>query len=217
MATTKTIAELTQEIDDCDSQFDTLFQDIEHNNCTSQLERKLIKDFNRQEFQKALMKGTDDGHLCLQRYQKLVAAFAAVKTGQMTAQDAQDYINKLSDSRAMHAIFHNVLKLCDMAFWVLTAMACYVTGFGIGIPLLILKPILGIFLIIGTAMVAYQSASNFANCIYEFDSVFTVEEEQEREEDVLSKLSLFATQKTQDSGTRPAAHEVNDLTVMANT
>ena len=182
-----------QRLLDCNEGLDSVFSDI---NITPEFEKQLdeIKSFYISSFKNTL--DDDAGISVARQYQTFIVTLSEVRGGSLTADEALEIIQETKDDRQDNIIVQNILKVCELLFWVAAAALCYAASITIGIPLLFLEPLTGIFVAATSAILFYLAADLAAECFGEFESFDSVDEEHTRETNAISFFSPPSPRRT---------------------
>lgn len=129
----------------------------------------------------------------ISEYQLLIHTLKEIKSGALTAQEAQDSIKQLSADRKMDIVVQNVFKTCELLFWATAAVTAYAFCLGIAIPMIFFNPLLGAALTIGASILMLEASILAFKCIDDYSS-FKKVNTQERLE--LNTLSFFSAQSS---------------------
>jgi hypothetical protein len=129
----------------------------------------------------------------LEEYQLLVRAIKLVKTGDLTSDEALKSIKDLFFHRKMEVVIADVLKTCELLFWMTTAISSYVFCLGLAIPLMFFNPPLGVALTLGASAVMLAATLKGVECVGQFKSFNALNKEEHIER---TAISFFTSAKT---------------------
>jgi hypothetical protein len=129
----------------------------------------------------------------LEEYQLLVNAIKLVKTGGLTSDEGLKFVKDLSFNRKMDVVIANILKTCELLFWMTTAITSYVFCLGFAIPLMFFNPPLGVALTLGASAVMLAATLKGVECVRQFESFNAINKEEQIERNA---VSFFTSAKT---------------------
>lgn len=140
----------------------------------------------------------------LTQYKTLIDTLNLVKAGQLTYDAAVEVIDASAFSQKIDAAVHNLIKVCELLFWLAAAIACFVTSSCIGIPLIAFEPVMGSILTVSTFYSSVVSLHKATTCCDEFKSFTPINNEAQRERNL---LSFFAPLPPEQEAARADNHE----------
>ncbi|KTD62678.1 DUF5638 domain-containing protein [Legionella shakespearei] len=175
-------AKLADEIINCETQFESLFEGLQK---SDDFERELnkIKAYYRRAFNKTSSECA--GQEIVDEYRHLFLTLQQVKSGNITADEAMSSVEDLGDCRTLDVLLSNIFKMCELLFWAAAAAACYVACISVGIPAIACNPILGFAISVSTAVLCISTMERCLNCFAEFKSFDPVEAEATREQNAV--------------------------------
>lgn len=154
--------------------------------------------FKLNEYYRNQFVSTDDykkKHLSVREHAYIVGLTQRVNEGKMTSELALQEVDKMSSNRKTDVLLSNIFKAFELLFWIAAAVTSYAFCIGFGIPVMFFNPLAGILITAGTAILMLEAASTAFECIEEFQSSNSIEEERVVERDV---ISFFAKPKRDD-------------------
>ncbi|CEG58475.1 DUF5638 domain-containing protein [Legionella fallonii] len=137
----------------------------------------------------------EDGNSIVNQYEEFIIAASEVQSGQITAEQAYEKINGKIQEEQTNILIHNILKVCELFFWVAVAAVSYAVGLSVGVPLLFLEPLIGFVAIAGTSVLFLFSIGAASNCFEDFKTFDRINHEYQREKDVISFFSANPPQR----------------------
>lgn len=175
--------ELVQQIVENNKKLDALFKDLLVAEDTKNNLQE-IKDFYLTAFNKTTNQGS--GTSIVEEYKQLFNMFYNVKSGDLNADDASKYLKITTEGRQAGIVIHNILKVCELIFWIGVAVCSYIGCVTIGLPLFALQPFVSVAVMVGTGTLFFSSAEHIGNCFTEFESFDSVNKEEARENHMIS-------------------------------
>lgn len=173
---------LLQEMERCKLELFELFQNEELATTSFIEDLKKIDAYYQQRF----LENSDLQKTILQEYQNLITAIADVKKGSLSAEDGLKIVQELSLDRKTEIVVANIIKGCELLFWMAAALTSYVFCLGLAFPLIFLEPIIGVALTLGTSIIMLAATLKGADCVREFTSFNEVNKQAELERNSIS-------------------------------
>lgn len=180
------------------AEFNALFA-AELTNQQLTIQIQLVQDFYHEQLTESA--SSNKNQPLLNHYKTLIDTLNLVRAGQLTAEQAVQDIDATAYSQKIAVAVHNLLKACEMLFWLATALTCYFVSIAIGIPGILMQPIIGIPLTVGSFHSANFSLYKTATCADEFKSFAAINHENQRERTL---IGFFASSQP------PARNEVEN-------
>ncbi|RUR19507.1 hypothetical protein ELY21_04620 [Legionella sp. km535] len=186
MPYTKNTLDLNACMGQCNQAFDNIFTNLE---LTQTIEEQLrqVKSFYAHHYHGAKDKSTKIN--VLEDYQNLILLLSQVSQGELSADQALNTIDKWTEMKQIGIIIHNLITVCELMFWAAASALFYSSCISVGIPLLACDPISGLLLTLGSALLAASSIHEGFDCFEEFKTLDHVNNESEREKNLISFFS----------------------------
>ncbi|MDR3443248.1 MAG: DUF5638 domain-containing protein [Legionella sp.] len=190
------LAESYKRLENCNTDLASLFP-LSDSNIQSQL--KAVKNYYDESCNDA--KNKDDMERIIENYELFVSNLTKIKQYKESYKISQDRdkkesfqervetINALKNINAAHKIniiFANLVKACELLFWISTSLTLFASIFAIALPVLIVQPAFGLVISITTAGFIFKAMQNLINCLSEFKSFRSHDNEYDREVQLIS-------------------------------
>lgn len=199
------LAKLDRRLEDCNNDLASLFP-LSDSNIQSQL--KAVKNYYEESCNDA--KNKDDMERIIENYELFVINLTKIKQYKESYKISQDpdkeesfqerieAINALKNINAAHKIniiFANLVKACELLFWISALLTLSASIFAIALPVLIVQPAVGLVISITTAGFMFKVLENLINCLSEFKSFRPHDNEYDRE---VQLVSFFQPKKKKE-------------------
>ncbi len=177
---------LEQRISRCYSELIKLLQyeDIDY---LLKIKIRQINAFYQQAFNKT--SDEEEGLSIVEQYEQFIITASEVRSGLITAEQAYEKIEEKIEEEQINVLIDNILKVCELLFWVSVAAISYAICLSVGLPLLFLEPLIGCAVSTGTSVLFLISVVSAANCFEEFKTFDPINNQYAREKDLLSFFS----------------------------
>ena len=192
MPSNRNAESLEQRMSQCYSELTKLlqYQDMSY---LLKIKIRHINGFYQREFYKA--SNEEECLSIVQQYEEFIFAASDTRLGLITAEQAYKKIEDKIKEGQIDVLMHNILKICELLFWVAAAATSYAICLSVGLPLLLLEPLTGFLLSAGTSILFLISVDSASNCFEEFKTFDRINNQYERERDVLSFFSTNAPKR----------------------
>lgn len=119
-------------------------------------------------------------------YRSLVHTLQQVKEGSISFEQGLKAVHKLSFQRKIELSVTNLLKACELAFWMMAAITSYTLCLGLAVPLIFLNPPLGVALTLGASSMMLAATLKGADCVRDFQSFNHINKQEALEHNALS-------------------------------
>ncbi|QLZ69003.1 hypothetical protein FOLKNPGA_01785 [Legionella sp. PC1000] len=173
---------MEKRLNECDKRIDALFQGVELN---AEIKRRLeaLKAYYHKLYIEAL-----DAELekeSIKFYELLVLGLENVKNGTLNSEEVLKDIEEIKSLRKTGIVLENILTSLELLFWAAVSSTFFSYCVLMAAPLVAVNPFFALAVLSVSCVVAICSIVRFFNCIDEFKSSTPVEEEFEREKNLI--------------------------------
>lgn len=185
---------LTKSLEHCQSNLNALFEDLDADSSVRIMLKKLHQYYLRHFWE---AKNIPQKKALLTEYQCLVETMKDVKEGNINSADGIQNIKQLSSNRKMDVLMDNILKVCELLFWITAAITACAFGITVGLPIMPFNQFAGIAVIIGVGVLLLESSVRAFQSFNQFKSLKDIEKQEKME---LQALSFFAPPEQKEPG-----------------
>ncbi|HHT0591890.1 TPA: DUF5638 domain-containing protein [Legionella anisa] len=174
---------MEKRLKECDKKIDALFQGVELN---AGIERQLkaLKAYYHTLYIDALDDELEEQSIKL--YELLVLGLENIKNGVLNSKEVLKEIEEIRSLRKTGIVLENILTSLELLFWAALSSTFFSYCVFMAAPLVAVNPFFALAVLSACSMAAICSTVRFFNCIDEFKSFAPVEEEFEREKNLIS-------------------------------
>lgn len=167
----------------CNKKIDALFQGLK---LSAEIEKELeaIKNYYYALYQEANFE--EDEEECIQIYELLVTGLEEVKSGVSKPDEVLKTIEEIKSLRKNGVVLENICNAIELLFWAGFACTFFSYSIVMAAPLAAANPFFALAVIAIASLAAIYSMANLLSCIDEFKSCAPVEEEYNREKNLIS-------------------------------
>ncbi len=195
---------LEQRISRCYSELTKLLQ-YEDIGYLLKIKIRQINAFYQQAFNNT--SDEEEGLSIVEQYEKFIITASEVRAGQITAEQAYEKIEEKIEEGQIDVLIQNILKVCELLFWSSVAAISYAICLSVGLPLLVLEPLIGFAISAGTSILFLISVVSAGNCFEEFKTFDRINNQCAREKDLISFFSTNEAKKSASEELAPCSEE----------
>ncbi|WP_131779873.1 DUF5638 domain-containing protein [Legionella bozemanae] len=173
---------MEKRLNECDKKIDALVHGVELN---EEIERQLkaLKTYYHKLYIDALDDESEKESIKL--YELLVLGLESAKNGQLTAEKILKEIEEIKSLRKTGVVLENILTSLELLFWAALSSTFFSYCVLMAAPLVAVNPFFALAVLSVSCMAAICSTVRFFNCLDEFKSFTPIEEEFEREKNLI--------------------------------
>jgi uncharacterized membrane protein len=181
--------EYSRSLEQCNAELYTLFAELKDFDTSLKQVHQFYKDI--------LDKSPNDeeDQRIVRGYKNLVNLLNKTKLGELSAEMALIEIDQALLQSKCEVIVENLFKTCEFLFWAVATAACFVGCFAVGVPLMVLDPLIGLAITIATGAMLINTANKALNCCDQFKDFGTIDKEHEKTKQLVSFFKPPATPK----------------------
>lgn len=167
--------------DECNKRIDGLFQGIESK---TEIKRQVqeIKNHYRDLYIEAST--NSDEELCIETYELFTQALEGIKEGRIKSEEILEQFEEINFLRKAGIVLDNIFKALELLFWATLSAALFTQSILLAPTFVAVNPFFALSVLSLACMAIIFSVVSFFNCIDEFKSLDTIEEEIKREKNV---------------------------------
>lgn len=173
---------LEKRLNECDQKIDALFQGVELN---AEFERQLraLKAY----YHRLYLDGVDNDaeEECIETYELLVEGLVGVKNGSLKPEEVLKEVEEIKSLRKAGIVLENIFTSVELLFWAVLSGAFFSYCVCMASPLVAVNPFFALALLSIVCMAAISATVNFFNSMDEFKSLEPVEDEFQREKNLI--------------------------------
>jgi hypothetical protein len=154
------IINIVEEMQACETRFNSLFDGLNENDVLKNNRASLIKAYWDAFENQTSVAGELE---VLAEYNHFIENLTKVKLDGNSAYDVYNDALNHAQSRKTAVILYNIAKVFELIFWFSLFMLAAVTAINIGIPLIFLNPLLGITMTLAFGLLSYVTFKNFSS------------------------------------------------------
>lgn len=173
---------MEKRLNECDQKIDALFQGVELN---EEIERQLkaLKAYYHKLYIDALEDESEKESIKI--YELLVLGLENVKNGQLNSEEVLKEIEEIKSLRKTGIILENILTSLELLFWATLSSTFFSYCVLMAAPLVAVNPFFALAVLSVSCIAAICSTVRFFNCLDEFKSFTLIEEEFDREKNLI--------------------------------
>lgn len=184
-----------------DTQLNDLFKEY-NPNPTLLKQIKEVQDYYDLSYEKAKSKKTMKA--IADSYGTFIDKLALVQQGDLSREEMINTINEANYSRKISILIHNLIKACELIFWIAASVSLYASIFAIALPVLVVQPPLGIAITVAIGGLILKAAASCIQSLTEFRGFGRHDTEYSHE---VSLVSFFPLKGTKEQVTAVASEE----------
>ena len=145
----------------------------------------------------------------IKEYQFLVSTTEEVNNGTLSAQEALKKIDEVNQNRKNKILVDNIIKTCELLFWIAVAVLSCTLCLTVGVPLTQVNPLLGAALTIASSLCVADALLEASDCMDEFKSSGPIRKQEKRERTIISFFNKPSLERDEEYQTVEASYDLD--------
>ncbi|KTD41400.1 DUF5638 domain-containing protein [Legionella parisiensis] len=173
---------MEKRLNECDRKIDALFRGVEFN---EEIERQLkaLKAYYHKLYIDALDGESEKESIKL--YELLVLGLESAKNGELNTKEVLKELKEIKSLRKNGVVLENILTSLELLFWAALSSTIFSYCVLMAAPLVAINPFFALSVLSVFCVTAICSTVRFFNCLDEFKSFAPIEEEFDREKNLI--------------------------------